>query len=45
MTSKNPFTMPPVNRFTLFIFMLAGAVIGLGIITLFVFTVDHPDPA
>ena len=45
MTAKNPFTMPPVNRYTLFIFMLAGAVIGLGIITLFVFTVDHPDPA
>lgn len=37
--------MPSVNRNTLFIFMLAGAVIGLGIITLFIFTVDDPDPA
>lgn len=45
MTAKNPFTLPPVNRYTLFIFMLAGAVIGLGIITLFVFNVDDPDPA
>jgi hypothetical protein len=45
MNSKNNSTTQPKNYFSLVISMLIGAVLGLVVISVFVFGVDEPNPA
>lgn len=45
MTLTNPITTTPINKKKLTICLILGYLIGLGIISSFVFTVNTPDPA
>jgi hypothetical protein len=44
MAQENSFTMPHINPKSLILRMAAGAAIGFGIISIFVFGVDTPNP-